>query len=367
MTVCFFGNYLKQYPRVAVMRKGLMKAGVQVLECHTRERGVSKYISLARQLRAYTGMYDVLLVMMGGQMLTWFARACTRRPIVYDAFVSLYATNVHDRKKNSEHSVAARWYHWLDRFACVPAGRVVIDTNAQKDFFVRELGVPADKLVTIPMGADDEIFFPDSGIVQMPDEHNAPFTVCWHGYIVPFHGVEVIVRAAQLLMDFPDIEFRITTRFDSKFDNIKALAQHLGASNIKFFPETEPASLARELQAADVALGVFGNNKKSRMVVPNKIFEAAACATAVITGRQPAVEELFADGQSIVFCEPDNPADLAEKIIMLKGHDSMRKKIAQGGYGRYLQVGAPGVIGRQWYDLCRQVSRSVARQSDQAG
>ena len=166
----------------------------------------------------------------------------------------------------------------------------------------------------------------------------------WHGHIVPFHSVETIIQAAEILKDEPDIEFQIITRFNSKYQQIKKLTVGLNLKNIKFYPETDYFGLAKYINKADVCLGIFGNNKKAQLVIPNKIIEAVACAKPIITGGQVVLNEIFKDEENIFMVEPGDSRGLANKILELKNNLALSKKISQNAYLVYLNKLKPKVV-----------------------
>ncbi len=325
MTVCFFGNYLKDYGRVAVLRQAFIKNNINLIECHTRERGFKKYWSLFKQHAGIKKQYDLILVMMGGQTLVWFAKILSKKKIFFDAFASLYVTNVEDRRNCSSKGLKARYYAFLDWFSCWLADKVLLDTKAQIDFFIKKYGLPREKFIRVFVGADEKVYFPTNS--QQPTV-NKKFIIHWHGYIVPFYAVDIIIKAAAILNQNKDIEFRLVTRFNSKYKKIKQLVDELGLDNIKFHPECSHEELARYINDADVCLGVFGNNLKAQLVIPNKIFEAVACAKPVITADQKVIEELFTEGDNILLIKPRDSKALADKILDVKKNESTRKEVS---------------------------------------
>jgi len=326
MTVCLFGNYIKDYPRISTMRDGFKLSNARVLECHTRKTGIKKYLDLYKQHKKLKKSYDVLLVTMGGYTLVWFAKLLSNKKIIFDAFTSLYLTNVEDRKNCSSKSFKAKYYKFLDRFSCKLADLVLLDTTAQINYYIKQFGLPKDKFLRVFISADDEVYFP----IKLKE--NKKFIVHWHGHIVPFHSVETIIHTAKLLKEHPDIEFQIITRFNNKYKKIKNLAESLHLKNIKFYPETSYPGIARSINNSDVCLGVFGNNKKAQVVIPNKIIEAVACAKPVITGKQEVLFELFEDNKNILMVAPESGKELANKILELKKDPELMQKIGQNSY-----------------------------------
>jgi glycosyltransferase involved in cell wall biosynthesis len=344
MTICFFGNYIPDYPRIVVLKKGLTANGVHIVECQTRRRGFAKYWGLYRQHRRLKNSYDVLLVGMAGYSLMWFARLLTKKPVVLDAFVSLYLTEIEDRARSPRNGWRSWYLRCLEKSACNLAYRVLLDTQVQIDYFVTQYHLSPQKFIRVLVGADNEIFFPRAR--PSPTTSLSKFVVHWHGHIVPFHGAETILQAAALLQSRPDIEFHLITRFNSQYRSLKVQAQQLQLHNIVFFPETDYHGLADALNQADLCLGVFGKNKKTALVVPNKIFEAVACRKPVITADTPAIREAFPSG-TLITCAPADPRALAEAILSLRDDQALRETLAQNTYELYTQKFTPLAIGQE--------------------
>ena len=88
---------------------------------------------------------------------------------------------------------------------------------------------------------------------------------------------------------------------------------------------------------SDLCLGIFGTSPKARRVIPNKIFDALACARAVLTGDTPAVRELLRPGNDVWVCPPGDPDPLADAIVTLRD-DDLRRAIAERGHARFRET-----------------------------
>ena len=350
MTICYFGNYQKDYPRNQTLISGLRQNNCQVLECQTREWGIKKYWSLYRQHRQIKNKYDFLIVAFQGHSLVWFAKLISSKPIIFDAFVSLYLANVEDRQLYSPQSIKAKYYAWLDRISCQLADKVLLDTQTQINYFIKKYRIKKDKFERIFVGANNDTYYPDS----RPQTSDSKFIVHWHGYIVPFYAVDIIIKAAHLLQKHADIQFRLVTRFNNKYKIIKDIAAGLKLTNLKFYSETPHQELAKLINRAHICLGIFGNNKKAELVIPNKVIEALACKKAVITADTAAMHELFKDKENILLCQPNNPADLVTKILSLKNDINLRNSLADRGYQLYLNQLTPKILGKQLKDLLKK-------------
>ncbi|MFH1890151.1 MAG: glycosyltransferase [Candidatus Kuenenbacteria bacterium] len=341
MTICYFGNYNKNYSRNYVLIKGLRENGINVLECQTRQTGFKKFISLWRQHQKIKNKYDIMAVGFAGHSVVWFAKLLSRKPIVFDIFVSLYLTNVEDRKNCPPKSFKAKYYGFLDKISCELANKVLLDTKAQIKYFVEKYKLPANKFHRIFIGCDDKIFYPQNLQSKMTAHK---FIVHWHGYMVPFYGFETIIQCAKILEN-ENIEFRIVSRFDGKSEKYRLEAKKL--KNIRFEDELKSQELAQRINQADCCLGIFGNNLKAELVIPNKIIESAACGKPIITANHKVIGELFTDNKNILLVKPQDPKDLADKILGLKNNPDMANQISDNAYKLYLENLTPKILGNQ--------------------
>src|SRR5262249_34081814 len=78
--------------------------------------------------------------------------------------------------------------------------------------------------------------------------------------------------------------------------------------------EAPRAARRDEPAAASVALGVFGTGRKAAMVVPNKVYQAAAAGRPLVTRDGPGLREVLEPGTHCLVCPPGDPAALAAAV-----------------------------------------------------
>jgi glycosyltransferase involved in cell wall biosynthesis len=94
-----------------------------------------------------------------------------------------------------------------------------------------------------------------------------------------------------------------------------------------------------------LCLGVFGTTPQSLMTVQNKIWEAAAMARPMVTGDSPTMRATFTHGEELYLVERDNACALAEAILELARDDSLRQKLGQAAYRRFLEGNSTIALG----------------------
>jgi len=348
MTICYFGIYHSEYSRNRIFIKGLRQNGVEVIECNSRLKGWAKYIDLWRQHWRLKKKYQVMVVGFPGYQVMPLARILTRRPIIFDTLSSFYDSMIIDRGIARPVSLTAAYYWILDWLACHLADKVILDTNAQIDYFVKTFGIRRAKFQRIFIGSDDEAIYPLEKI-----ESGSPFLVHFHGAFNPLQGVEFIIRAAKLL-EKENINFNIIGKGQT-YKDIRKLAQELGVKNVNFIGPVGYEELKEYMAQADVCLGVFGQTEKAQQVIPNKVYEALAAGQAIITGETPAIKELLTDKENALFCHMADPEDLADKILELKNNNDLRLRLAENGYKLFKARLRPTLLGQQLINSIKEL------------
>jgi glycosyltransferase involved in cell wall biosynthesis len=183
-------------------------------------RGFPKYISKG---------YDLIFVGFYGHLLMIPIGLFSKSPILFDAFVSTYDTLTSDRQSFSNKSLMGRMAAFLDRFACHLAKSILIDTPAQEQYFASALGVSKNKMYSLPVSCNEDIFFPREN--QSP---NKITLVLSYSTYLPLHGMETIIRAAEILRNEP-IQFRLIGDGPS-YKSVYRFANDLNLNNVIFSP-----------------------------------------------------------------------------------------------------------------------------------
>ena len=338
-TICFFGIYDPMYARARVLREGFRIHGYNVVECCVDPAigALKKFGALYGRYRALPEkQFDHVIVMFPGHSVVWLARLLFGKNIIFDAFVSLYNTEVEDRKRHRKGSIAAHYYSFLDRSAVGMAWGVLLDTNAHIEYFAKRYRVAREKFVRVFVGTTTDLFYP--GMQVTP----GPFTVHFHGGYSPLQGAKYIVAAAGILKD-KGIRFSMIGD-GQEYRDARSFAQTHNIDTIEFIPRVALAELGGYIQKSSIVLGVFGVTSKTAMVIPNKIYEALACGKPVITADTPAAAELLKDTQSALLVPPGDPEALARAIMTLRSDDVLRDRIAEKGHEIFLAEATPKVI-----------------------
>ncbi len=336
--ICFFGRYNAEYPRINVLKGGFIENGASVVECKTELRGIKKYLDLIKKHRILLNQYDILLVPFSGWYYVFLAKFLTKKPIIFDALVSIYDSMVFDRRIVKQNSIKAKYFWLVDWLACKLADNIILDTNEHIKYFIKEFGVDEKKIIKVPLSAmhTDETY---SKI--KPDK----FIVHHHGYLVPLQGVEYILEAANILRNHTDIHFNIIgSQTKKKYSSI-----HF--NNVSFIDDIQYVKLLEYISIADICLGIFGNTNKARRVISFKIFEYISMKKPVITSDTLAVRELF-NGNNLKLIQDSNPRLIAEAILLLKNNTVLCDRMSSSSYKIFKQELSPKILSKRILDVC---------------
>jgi len=257
-------------------------------------------------------------------------RAAHGRPLIFNPLVSLADTLVGDRGRFRSGSLAARVLETVDRRAFRAADVVVADTAADARFFGGLAGL-ADVPVCF-VGAEDRLFKPGW---SQPDRFVALFV----GKLIPLQGVETILEAAK---QAPEIDFRLVG--SGQLEGLLTTRP----PNVEHVPWIEYERLPAEIRRAGCSLGIFGTTGKAQRVIPNKAFQAIACAAPLITADTPAARELLVADESALLVPPGDAKALADAVRRLAADSELARRIASGGRAAYERDASEAVLGARW-------------------
>jgi glycosyltransferase involved in cell wall biosynthesis len=347
--VCYFGTYSRgeEYARNNAIISGLESNGIEVLQCQADvwatheekmkalERGMiaqawaylCTYLKLMfRYLRmpahdfmfvGYIGHIDVFPAFLLAML--------RRKPIVFDAFFSLYNTVVEDRGLYKKNSVRAKILHLIDRWSCKLADLVLIDTWEHAKYFCQEFRLKESKFLAVPLGTDEKNFFPR----PWPEEDGMLDCISYSSYI-PLHGIDTQLDAAEILRDQADIRFTFVGK-GQLYDEMREKAKKASLENVTFIEWVTHAELVEMIAKADVVLGIFGKTDKASRVIPYKAYEALSMRKPLVTGDSVASRDMLVDGVHAILSPMGDAESLAKAILELKDDPQKRNQIAQQG------------------------------------
>lgn len=271
------------------------------------KRMVKVYWSL---LRVKAQSYDVVFIGFAPQLvLPVFRRKFRKCQIVIDFFISMYDTFVCDRQIVKRGSPAAKILHRIDEKTLASADRIIVDTRTHGDFFVSEFGADPGKVEVLYLEADREIYYPrEIQETTCADQ----FVVLYFGSILPLQGVEIVLKAAELLEDNSWIRFVV-------IGPVKKTIKRYEGKNIEYIDWLPQMDLADRIATADLCLAGHFNAciDKAKRTIPGKAYIYEAMRKKMILGDNRANRELFAADDMHYYVKMGDAAELAAQIVRI--------------------------------------------------
>lgn len=183
-------------------------------------------------------------------------------------------------------------------------------SDNMRDFLVN-LGIPGDKLLTIPNGIDKERFRPMdmNEARRLLGFRTKKKAILYLGRLSEEKNVEMLIRAFAQLENNQYILILVGDGSIKK--RLMRVADSLGvAENVVFKEECSHSDVPLWMNAADL----FCLPSK-REGWPNALMEAIACGKPVVASRVGGVEEIVYDEKFGFLFEPNNIDSLRENIV----------------------------------------------------
>lgn len=300
----YITNYVRTEAILRILRRNKIKVE-SILAGNKRFRYFAALFKSIFKLR----YFDIVFLAFRSHEVLPFFRLLTRKPIIFDAFVSVYDTLCFDRRIFEPDSLPGKILKWYDAYLCRIADFVLVDTRTHSDYFKNEFKAKNVSYLYLE---------PDTGLFKPTErrEKKNKFIVFWYGNCWPLQGVEVILKAAEILKDDSRIVFRLVGPVRKKYGN---LVRNLDTRNIEFIDYIPYERLPYEIAGADVCLGGhFSGLPKARRVIPGKAFQFIACGRKTVLGDNPANRELFSERENTYFVKMNSAQELARKMLEIK-------------------------------------------------
>ncbi len=225
-----------------------------------------------------------------------------------------------------------RWATQLEERCYRRARRIVVVTEGIRRRLV-ERGIPEEKLVLIPNGANTELFRPQPEAGRTLRERLAvgdAFLVLYAGILGIAQGLETVLEAAHLLRDRSDIRFLLVGDGPCKADLVRK-KEELGLTSVTMLDAQPREEMPAYFSAADVALVPLRKVDLFRSAVPSKMFDAWACGCPVLLGIDGEARAILERAQAGLYVEPEDPRALAQTIVELAARREWCRELGANG------------------------------------
>jgi glycosyltransferase involved in cell wall biosynthesis len=234
-------------------------------------------------------------------------------------------------------------------------------TNRFIDYYVKR-GMPRRKLTFLPNGADTTFLKP-LPYDQAYAEHlgvSGKKVFTYAGTHAYYHGLEVLIETARLLVDREDIVIVLVGQGPVR-ENLKRMARVYGLNNV-LFRESPFADMPRLMSITCASLVVMKDIEIAEKMRLSKTFPPLACGVPVIHSGRGEAADMLVENHCGIVVGPDSPTDLAMAIRDMADHPQMRDELGQNGVRLIRENLTWSQIVTSWLEQLRQLD-SDQRQS----
>jgi glycosyltransferase involved in cell wall biosynthesis len=229
-------------------------------------------------------------------------------------------------------SLATQFLQWLECFAYRKADRIVSVTDSFVEHVAARCGDPR-KIIVIKNGVDLSFYRPDhDGRSLRRDlgvgERLVAAYVGTHGMA---HGLDVILRSAEMLRERKDIVF-VMVGDGAERERLQRERERLGLDNVLMVGQLPKEKMPEVWGMTDVSLVLLRKQPLFDSVLPSKLFEAMGAAKPIVLGVRGESQRLVEASGSGLCIEPESAEQLAEAVASLAA-DS-RRRLTMGRAGR---------------------------------
>jgi glycosyltransferase involved in cell wall biosynthesis len=209
---------------------------------------------------------------------------------------------------------------FVDRTLSFFVNRFIFVTKNLQERYMKKYRIDYSRTIVAPDAVDLNIFDLNLTADEARKKLSLPLDkkiLCYTGRFKTMEmdkGINDIIKAVKEL-DNDDILFLAAGGSDKEIDYYKNIIEKSNMQKqIKLIGSRPQTGLAIYQKAADVLLMPFPYNKHyAYYMSPLKMFEYMAARRPIIASNLPSIKEILND-QNAVFCQPDNPSDLARAI-----------------------------------------------------
>ncbi|MBN1604969.1 MAG: glycosyltransferase [Chitinispirillaceae bacterium] len=221
--------------------------------------------------------------------------------------------------------IGSRWPGYINRILkqiAILVEKIVVKTcdeiitassGFKKSLLLR--GVPEEKLTVLLNTADEVIFkYVENHENEIISEKAS---LIYHGTVSERFGIIIAVKAMDLILrQIPFSVLHIYGMYNLRYRNtIERLIQKLNLENSVILHEAVPQkNIYEHIITMDIGVVPYMNDHFMNIALSTKTFEYVASGLPVVASRLRSTKELFND-DCIWYTEPENPADLAKKVI----------------------------------------------------
>jgi glycosyltransferase involved in cell wall biosynthesis len=214
---------------------------------------------------------------------------------------------------------------WLEAFLYRHADLLVVNSPGFLEH-VRSKGGKEIRL--IPNGVDPAMFSPDARgeAYRQALKADDSFLVLYAGAFGLSNDLNVVLDAARLLLDHPDIRFVLVGDGKEKQNLQTYAASHL-LLNVTFWPAVAKNEMREVLAASDACIAILKPLDLYKTTYPNKVFDYMAAGRPTLCCIDGVIRQVIEESGGGIFVPPGNAQELSLAILQLSQSPELARRM----------------------------------------
>jgi glycosyltransferase involved in cell wall biosynthesis len=235
----------------------------------------------------------------------------------------------------AERPVRFRAYHLLARCLLPRADAWRVVNTAERDIYIRRLGLPDGRVRVLPVPCDLAVFS-NSRIADAVAEIRSRWcmppgapVIAWAGRPVRFKRLPLLFKAfAEILEKFPRARLVVAGRKELAQDDLDRAARETGIrESLVWTGELAPSELARVYGVADIFLYASIYEGFGRVLV-----EAGAAGLPVVATATAGARDIVEEGRTGFLTPTEDASALARHACALLADPALRRKMGTAAH-----------------------------------
>ena len=220
---------------------------------------------------------------------------------------------------------------WLVRFVLNKADVITTTAEFMGSYLCKEFKMQESKIIRIPWGIDLKNFYRNyqEKLKKLRNEleiEEDSLVILSNRNLVTNYNVQRIIDAIPYMTKkYPNTVFVFIRGYGSSEleDEMRLKAEKMGViNNVRFISKAvTPKEMAICLNMADVFISIPKTDQFG-----SSIMEGMACDAIPIVSDIEVYKQYLADGENAFFVDPENPKEIAERIIYCIEHPELKEK-----------------------------------------
>ncbi len=234
---------------------------------------------------------------------------------------------------------------WLELFIYRNSTLITVVTNGKKEKLISR-GLTESKVELISNGFDAEFLdYQIDDSVKHEYKTSNKFNILYAGIIGVAQGIDIIIKAAERLIEYKDIQFLLVGN-GVELEKLKLLTQEKGLTNVVFTNEQPHERIRSFLNFSDVAV-VPLKNTALKDSIPTKIYEALGAGVPVVLSASGESESVINRSNGGIITLPGDVDALVSAIMKLYSDKDFYRNCAENGQQYVLNNYSRGSIAKR--------------------